>query len=250
MNRALRQSQRKRCSYRKRGGGYGMGAPLVPFDPKVDTAFAVKMPVNQDFSDCAFPARPGQLFNPPNPDLAQAAMAGGSRRYRGGAKAHSGGACGCSVMRGGRRTRKHRGGGNGFAVDPSISVGGLGPNVAPIHSAIPCDVRAGSPNPLNPVSGSFDPRAPTDLYSLTANTMRGGAYSTGNDWAPACYKAPGSELPVYEAQTAAFRFNPSTATGGVLPDGVTPFNDVVPYAGRLGGARRRSRKNSRKNSRK
>ena len=248
-----------------------MGAPLVAFDPKMDASFAVKMPINQDFSDCAFPARPGQLFNEPNPALAQAPMAGGkrssrkrnsrkrnSRKHR--SRKHRGGACGCSVVRGGSRSNRsnhsnHSGGGNGVAVDPSISVGGLGPNVAPIHSAIPCDVRAGSPNPLNPVSGSFDPRAPTDLYSLTANTMRGGAYSTGNDWAPACYKAPGSELPVYEAQTAAFRFNPSTATGGVLPDGVTPFNDVVPYAGRLGGSRRKSnrksnRKNSRKNSRK
>ena len=278
MNRALRQAQRKRCSYRKRGGGYGMGAPLVDFDPKVDTSFAVKMPINQGFSDCAFPARTGQLFNEPNPALAQTVMAGGRHRggakahsggakaHSGGAKAHSGGACGCSVMRGGacgcsvmrggakahsggRRTRRtQRGAGYAVAVDPSVSVGGTGPNVGPLHSSVPCDLRAGSPNPYNATGLGADPRAPADLYSLTPN-QTGGAYSTGNEWAPACYKAPGSELPTYEAQTAGFNFRPSIATGGVLPDGVTPYMDVTPYAARLGGGRkdRKSRRSSRKN---
>ncbi len=230
-----------------------MGAPLVDFDPKVDTAFAVKMPINQGFSDCSFPARPGQLFNEANPALAQAAMAGG-RRNRNRSRRHNGGACGCSVMRG--ASRKIRGG--GYAVDPSVNVGGNGPNVAPLHSSVPCDVRGGSPNPYNQVAFA-DPRAPADLYSATPNTTlpsvhAGGAYSSGNNWSADCYKAPGSQLPTYEAQTAGFDFYPSTAKGGVLPDGVTPYMDVQAQAARLGGARRKNsrknRKNSRKNSRK
>ena len=69
----------KKCTYNKHGGGYGMGAPLVPFDPANDQSFSIKMPVNQSFSDCAFPARPGQLDVVPRPDLAQVGMAGGRR---------------------------------------------------------------------------------------------------------------------------------------------------------------------------
>ena len=68
---------------RKRGGGYGMGAPLVsiPSGPGGDWTFAVKEPINQGFDDCLFPARPGQLFNAPNPALAQAGwpLRGGRR---------------------------------------------------------------------------------------------------------------------------------------------------------------------------
>ena len=203
-----------------------MGAPLVAFDPKVDTAFEGKMPINQSFSDCSFPVRPGQLFNEPNTALAQASMAGGRRSRR-----QRGGACGCSAMqsagRRNRNTRKH-GGGYAYAVDTSVSVGGNGPNVAPLYSSVPCDARGGSPNPYNPVAFP-DPRAPADLYSATPNTtlpsvQAGGAYSTGNDWSAECYKAPGSSLPTYEAQTAGFDFYPSTAKGGVLSDGVTPVS--------------------------
>ena len=241
MNRGLQQSRRKRCSYRKHGGlrfsggGYGMGAPLMPFDPKIDTSFAVKMPVNQGFSDCAFPARPGQLFNEPNPALAQAAMAGGKRSRKHRSRKHRSqkhrsrkhrsrkhrsrkhrsqkqrGGCACSIMRGGR-TRKHCGGGGGWgvAVDPSVSVGGLGPNAAALHSTVPCDPRAGT----------------------MPRSMMGGAHGSG--------------LPTYPAESAAFRFTPSTASGGTMPDGVTPFNEVVGYAGRMGGARSRSNRKNRK----
>jgi len=164
-----------------------------------------------------------------------------------------GGGCGCSgrPMFGGRRRktrgRRMRGGAfNGYAVDPSVSVGGRGPNVAALHSGVPCDPRAGSINSSNPQL-PMDPRAYGVGYSATPNTgapslQAGGAYSTGNAYPDSCYKAPGSELPVYNAQTAGFNFYPSTARNGALPDGVTPYNDVVPYAARMGGARRRSRK--------
>ena len=113
-------------------------------------------------------------------------------------------------MRGGT-TRKHRGGGGGgIYVNPGVSVGGLGPNVAALHSPVPCDARAGT----------------------MSRSMIGGAHGSG--------------LPTYEAQSAAFRFAPSTATGGSMPDGVTPFHEVIPYAGRMGGAYSRKSKKSKK----
>jgi hypothetical protein len=246
MNRTLRRRQMRSCSFRKRGGGFSVQSPLVPFNPAQDTAFSIKVPINQSYSDCGTYMRPGQLVTPPNPTLAQTPMAGG--------------ACGCSVPRwGGRRTsrkgtsrqvtrrqvtRRMRGGSQrggfarAFAVDPSVSVGGSGPNVAALHAPVACDARAGvHPGPVLPT----DPRAPADLYSATPN-QTGGAYSTGNAYSAECYKAPGSSLPVYEAQTAGFSFNPSSASGAFLPDGVTDFNEVVPMAARVGGRRRRSQR--------
>ena len=101
-----------------------------------------------------------------------------------------------------------------------------------------------------------DPRAPTDVYSLTPNqqapsVQAGGAYSTGNGFSEACYTAPGSMLPKYEAETAGFHFRPSTEFGSTLPDGVTAYNDVVPVAARLGGGKKRNtRRKAKKNSRK
>ena len=212
-----------------------MGAPLVPINSANDWSFSIKEPVNQAFSDCAIPDRTGQIHNTANPALAQAAwpLTGGRRRRtmrkRGGA----------------RRGRTMRGGGNGFSVNPSVSVGGNGPNVGALIASVPCDARAGSPNPLNPVGANPDPRAPSDLYSLTAN-QSGGSYSSGNGYSDACYKAPGSSLPVYEAQTAGFTFRPSTETGATLPDGVTAYMNVTPYAARMGGARRKSRRAAKK----
>lgn len=220
MNRSKQQGLRKRCAFRKNGGGYGLGAPLMPLSiPADDWTYAQKVPIHQEFSDCAFPGRPGQLESHANPSLAQTPMAGG--------------ACGCSVQRGGcgcgslfggkrnkrnkRNTRKQRGGNRGVMVDPSMSVGGNGPNAAPTHTPLPCDVRAGSPNPV----------------------FTGGAYSTGNAYPAECYRAPGSSLPVYNADSAGFHFEPST---GTMPDGVTPYNDVIQHAARVGGKQKKERK--------
>jgi len=245
MNRQLRTKNRRRCSYRKRGGGFSVQSPLVAQPaaaPGSDFSFAIKQPINMPYSDCTFAQRPGQIFNQPQPDLAQTVMAGGG--------------CGCSVpkwggkrrsmrrRRGGRRgcfTRNMRGGSYGYAVDPSVSVGGNGPNVAPLHAPVPCDARAGLHQPVltNP-----DPRAPADIYSLTPN-QRGGNY-TGNAYGPECYRATGSQLPVYNAESAGFHFRPSTEIGSTLPDGVTAYNDVVPHAARLGGARRSRKHRNRK----
>ena len=248
MNRAIRKNHRRRCDYRKSGGGYGQGAPLISFNPAVDTTFAIKEPIHQAYSDCDIPGRPGQLVNTPHPDLAQTVMAGG--------------ACGCSAPRWGgsrrnnrRRSRKQRGGsckvcgerpvnrqrGGGsyaYGVDVSRSVGGDGPVAAPVYAPVACDPRAGSTNPLSQTANfPADPRAPADLYSITPN-QSGGSYSQGNGYSDACYKAPGSSLPTYEATTAGFHFRPSTEIGSTLPDGVTAYNDVVPHAARMGGTRR------------
>ena len=338
MNRALRKQSMKRCAFRaKRGGGFSAGPALLPV-PVDDWTYAQKQLINNPYSDCAIPSRTGQLFNQPNPDLAQVVMAGGKRRngrrtrrrhggvlpppsangtwgtwdpplnpdlaqaaMAGGADwdykpdlslvqtpmvggnwtynqnldlaqtSMVGGGCGCSAMRGGacgcsvpkpwsggrrRRTQRKMRGGSYRAVDvfPGVSVGGDGPNVAPIHAGVPCDGRAGAPNQFNQQGLTVDVRAPADLYSATTNqsapsVQAGGAYSTGNGFSEGCYKAPGSMLPVYEAETAGFHFRPSTEFGSTLPDGITAYNDVVPHAARLGGGRKASRKN-RKASRK
>lgn len=190
----------------------------------------------------------------PNTGLAQVAMAGGRRRRgRRGSKRQRGGRCGCmgAGMFGGRRTRRMRGGAsNGYAVIPSLAIGGSGPNVAALHAGVPCDYRAGAGNAFNPAGGSSDPRAYGMGYSLTPNSttpslQAGGSYS-GNAYAASCYRAPGSELPTYEAQTAGFNFRPSTLAGGTLPDGITAYNDVVPYAARMGGGRRRKSRRGRR----
>lgn len=286
MNRSLKQKKRKGCSYRKRGGGYEMGAPLVPFEAADDATFSVKVPINQAFSDCAFPARPGQINIEPRPELAQTVMAGGKRtRRRGGFHSHympvntadtykvslpitqgfpncgsnvqsrimsqarpelaqtqmmEGGSCtSCMARRGGRRTRKIRGGNRGVSVDPWLNIGGQGPNAAPTHNPIPCDARSGSSNELSVTPVNPDPRAPANLYSLTPNQTGGGSYGLANGYSDACYKAPGSSLPVYPATTAGFKFEPSTGRGATMPDGVTAFNEVVPQAARVGGKRKR-----------
>jgi hypothetical protein len=242
MNRQLRNERRRRWA--RRGGGYGQTGSLMPI-PTSDGTFAVKDQVTQPYSDCATTMRPGQLVNQPNPELAQVAMVGGRRRR---SKKQRGGACGC-LQNGGRsrrRRRMQRGGGvNGYSVNVGSSIGGAGPNVAPVYAGVPCDARAGTPNPNNTDGLGTDPRAPADLYSLTPNAQRGGAYSSGNAYDASCYRAPGSELPVYNAETAGFRFSPSTASGAALPDGVTAYNTVVPYAARVGGSRRRSSRSSR-----
>jgi hypothetical protein len=98
------------------------------------------------------------------------------------------------------------------------------------------------------------------------------SYGAANAFPESCYKAPGSELPVYNANSASFNFSPSITENNTLPPGVNVYNDVIQQPGRMGapepaaaalqgvpassqvlgqrGGRRRSRKNSRKTSRK
>ena len=319
MNRALRRGMNKKHGLhgsmnRRRGGGYSAEGTLFPIDQKPGGDWANQTGLGQyavtnPYSDCSWTSRPGELYNKvTNESLAsaQASMAGGrrrSRRVRGGGcgcgmPRMAGGGCGCSPSftglsrrnnapySGGRRTRKHRGGGTyGYSIDPSQSIGGDGPNVDALHVPVPCDGRMGTHHALNPqVVESPDPRAPADLYSLappgstagvtgyeegTLNpafmkggrrTMRrarrGGSYGTPNAYPEECYRGTGSSLPVYNASTAGFTFSPSTDKGVFLPDGVAAYNEVWPVAARVGpangpsptagGARRKSRRSNRK----
>jgi hypothetical protein len=158
-----------------------------------------------------------------------------------------------SRLLGGRRnTRKQRGGGTSysFATDgnPDSSqgvdlIGGTGPNAAALHAPSGCAPRAGSPE---------DPHAPMNMALRAAQT--GGAYAldsaaplTGAFAAPAppsygaanafpesCYHAPGSQIPVYNADSASFNFRPSIAENNTLPPGVNVYNDVIQQPGRMG----------------
>jgi hypothetical protein len=206
---------------------------------------------------------------------AQTVMAGGKRRSK--SKKQRGGGCGCSgskLMAGGSRRRRTQRGGSkgGYAVDPSMSVGGSGPIAAPVYSAVPCD------QPMYQTSLPSDPRAGAP-YSLTPNTMpptgvaaaaapvqaggkrrrgsrrgskkqRGGSYSlsaaapfsgsgatnsygNGNGFPTSCYAAPGSQLPTYGATTAGFTFTPNTVANGSMTPGVVAYEEVVPVAARM-----------------
>jgi hypothetical protein len=236
--------RRTRSNRKHRGGGYATTNSLMPFNPADDTQFAVKSPVYQHYSDCYAQSRPGAIANPAAPELAQTGMAGGRRTRR------NGGGCGCAMrgggscgMRGGvrktRRTRQRGGANNGFAVQPNMSVGGEGPIAAPVYAGVPCDARAGlhTPSVVNP-----DIRAPADLYSLTSNMPAQKGAGLANE---ECSRAPNSMIPVYPAESAGFHFRPSTEAGSTLPDGVTAYNEVVPHAARLGGARRSTRRRRR-----
>jgi hypothetical protein len=102
------------------------------------------------------------------------------------------------------------------------------------------------------------------------------SYGAANAFPESCYKAPGSEMPVYNANSASFNFSPSITANNTLPPGVNVYNQVDQQPGRMGapepaaialqgvggssqvpavaqrGGRRsrRNRRNNRKNSRK
>ncbi len=156
---------------------------------------------------------------------------------------------------GGKRTRRQRGGNKGgFEMAVAQNIGGTGPIAEPVRIPVPCDARAGMQNPFTATPVNPDPRAAMG-YSLTPNRIAaqtGGQLSErvpnyeyaqtgagyGNAYDAACYKAPGSEMPVYPATSAGFHFTPSTQAGATLPDGVTAFNEVVAHTARLGGGRK------------
>jgi len=60
------------------------------------------------------------------------------------------------------------------------------------------------------------------------------SYGAANAFPESCYKAPGSELPVYNNNSAAFNFSPSITENNTLPPGVNVYNDVIQQPGRMG----------------
>jgi hypothetical protein len=311
MNRAVQKMHQRRCALKN--NLYGGGLAVNPGTTFVSDN-GVPYAENQHYSDCYTEGRPGALVPQGNPELAQAAMAGGGRRQgcglmrggynimsaaqlaslvgkRGGTRRQGCGlmrggqcgvmrggsrACGCN-MRGGhtrgqcgqpqrawlgglrreRKTRKMKGG--RFEMAVAQNIGGDGPIAEPVRAAIPCDARAGMQNPFTATPIHPDPRAAVG-YSLTPNMVQkggyqlservpnfeysqtGAGYGTGNAYDASCYRAPGSEMPVYPASSAGFHFTPSTEGGAALSDGMTPFNEVVAHTARLGGSRKGSRR--------
>jgi len=173
----------RRNNKRKNGGGWSQGPALSPDQYYLSEYKA--------YTDCYPMARPGSIQSNPNPDLAQTAMAGGTRqqrmsrrnrtnnrrlvggnscaeyfRTRGGSRcgcgikmsggAHIYGECpykansfDCPYARGGKRSTRRMKGGR-YGIDVGESVGGSGPNVAPVTAPVPCE--AARPMPLNPHS--------------------------------------------------------------------------------------------------
>lgn len=265
MNHVLRKLTNRRCALKNNRGMYGGGLGVNTLAPYM-SANEVPIESRMYTDDCYAGLRPGEVRAEPNPALAQVAMAGGAiaspisklrrfltRRMKGAGcgclRRQAGGKCPC--MEGGKKGRKTlRGGSRGFAVDPSMSVGGEGPVAAAANVPIPCDARAGSANPFAMQGLGPDPRAAVG-YSLTPNqtapivgggmnnyayaaTQAGGAYE-----GPDCYKAPGSQMPVYPATSAGFDFTPSSAAS------LAPYMEVNPRVARVGGFVRKSLRKAR-----
>jgi len=218
----------------KKGGGWEFG-------PKLSQE-AYYVPEYKNYSDCQDQARPGALTALPNPGLAQTIMAGGA--YRNNCvstrpigsiqsnpnpelaqKAMQGG-CGCAFKRGGsrRRTRSRllrnrkskrrnmRGG--RFAIDTSQSIGGDGPNVAPIYPSVPCEAHR--PMPLNPASASMLADGP--IPDVDVSGLRPAFIMKGGNGHPLSYTAP----------RAGYTFQPNIAQGQVLNPGQIPYEEVIP----------------------
>lgn len=289
MNHVLRKLTNRRCALKNNNlGMYGGSLAVNTLAPYM-SANQVPIESRAYTDDCYYNLRPGEIRTEPNPNLAQVGMAGGaiatpiSRRFK--TRRMKGAGCGCMIRRrrqaggrcpcldGGARKRRTQRGGNkgGFGVDPSINIGGDGPNAAPVNIPTPCEGPAGVPNPLAPqVSMGADLRAYGVGYSMTANqsapivggayvdtrtpnfdyavTQAGGSYGSGFE-GPDCYKATGSQMPVYPAQSAGFDFTPSTVAGASYSDGVTPFMEVNHQVARVGGGRRSSRRSYQRKTR-
>lgn len=234
----------------RRGGGWSQGPAL--------SAQAYYVPEYKNYTECYDFSRPGGIQSNPNPALAQTQMAGGRRR-RTGRKTKRGGACGvmrgagcglvrggsrrkatrggagCGLVRGGSRRKATRGGagcglmrssrrnrrqrGGRFGIDPSQSIGGDGPNVAPLYASVPCEAHR--PMPLNPTSPNQLSMAQTPDYSVSG--LR-----------PAFLQAGGAHPLAYTAPRAEYSFTPNIAQGAVLNAGQIPYNVVVPIS--TGGA--------------
>ena len=231
----VRSTKRKN---NRRGGGWSQGPAL--------SQQAYYVPEYKMYSECYPMDRPGMIQSNPNPALAQTPMAGGA-----GCGLMRGGGCGC-MMRGGkarrRSTRRSRTGtcgyygarggskrssskrnkktgrkgkktqrGGRYGIDVGSSVGGDGPNVAPVTAHVPCE--AYRPMPINPTSASMLSQAPNP--DVMVGSLR-----------PAYIQAGGAAyMPAplaYTAPRAGFTFQPNIAQGQVLNPGQIPYEEVLP----------------------
>jgi hypothetical protein len=205
-----RRSLKRHSRRASRGGGWSMGPALSP------TAYY--LPEYKMYSECYPMDRPGMIQSNPNPALAQTAMAGGRRKQRGAG-------CACGIMRGGsrrsrtgvrgKRSRRQRGG--RYMVDISQSIGGDGPNVAPMIPSIPCESHR--PMSINPTSATLLSQAPSpgvEVGGLRPAFIQAGG-GPAYDPAPLAYTAP----------RAGFTFVPNISQGQVLNPGQIPYQQVV-----------------------
>jgi hypothetical protein len=81
--------------------------------------------------------------------------------------------------------------------------------------------------------GSAMNLAPAPLDNAFPNTPQP-SYGAANAFPESCYKAPGSEIPVYNNNSASFNFSPSITENNTLPPGVNVYNDVIQQPGRMG----------------
>lgn len=174
-------------------------------------------------------------------------------------------------------------GGNNAAENGGPMGAGL-PAVAPAHTPAvsPGPVMYNAQGMLQQVGGRRRKQRGGSAMSIASAAPLDNAfpatpqpsYGAANAFPESCYKAPGSEMPVYNANSASFNFSPSITANNTLPPGVNVYNQVDQQPGRMGapepaaialqgvvgssqvpaqrGGRRsrRNRRNNRKNSRK
>jgi len=213
-----------RQTRRKTGGGWSQGDAL--------SKNAYYVPEYKYFNDCGASSRPGSIQSNPNPALAQTPMAGGSkqtkRSNRKQNKKQKGG-CGCLLNGGARKTYKKKKGGSRnrrrvgtcgyygarggrYQIDTTQSIGGDGPNMAPIYSSVPCEAARHMPiNPTQITQLGDSPNPDVNVSGLR----------------PAFIQAGGSNL-AYNAPRAGFSFTPNISQGQILNPGMIPYNEVVP----------------------
>jgi hypothetical protein len=149
------------------------------------------------------------------------------KMYGGSCGKMRGGSCGkmrggsCGKMRGGtrkgsRNSRRTMKGGR-YVIDTSQSIGGDGPNVAPIYSNFPCEAQRAMPlNPTLPTLLADNPVPDVNVSGLRpAFIMKGGNFTNGH---PLAYTAP----------RAGFSFTPNISQGQKLDPGQIPYEEVVP----------------------
>lgn len=263
--------------------GAGSG-PMVPIEARADantgcdaiprTETALHTQANPDIAGTNVFPFPGGFTSPsfapsspmsnavqfPPSDL-NARQMGGARRPASKTHRHGRGQkcplCKKRTQRGGGCGCMQRGGGSpqGAMLTPGFSIGGEGPNVAgPLVSQSGCDPRPGSPEdphaPINMMQrgGAYMSIAGAAPLDTAFTSTPPSSYGAANDYAESCYKAPGSELPVYNNNSTAFTFSPNLVDNNSMNPGVVAYMKVDQQPGRMGapdqrGGRRDTRKN-------